>query len=426
MFTKTDKTAEVNVSQISKYYFDSKKSTLNNYLLRDIDHTDHSPNSSIRNINYVLKDISFCLKKGMALGIVGTNGSGKSTLLQIISGVLKPSLGELNIRGKIACILELGSGFNLEFTGRENIYINALCFGLSSKEVDLIFRKVVDFADIGDYIDKPLRIYSSGMIARLAFAVLANVKADILVIDEALSVGDSRFSLKCIRFIKEFKKTGIVILVSHDMSSISTVCDRCLWIEDGRQMFIGSTKSAIQQYNAFLFGNGTASVESHETIEMDEPNPIKINVESQKIKVFEFKFTNVKDGAKVSELRNINNSKIQFQINSEITINNAIVGFMISNRHGIEITTFNSDQINTSSPLHIIRGTTNNISFEFELPSLVEGDYSISIGLIEIVEGKQQTHLFIQDCCFFTSKSGFHNGIFQLRDVKFKNEVNNA
>ena len=141
------------------------------------------------------------------------------------------------------------------------------------------------------------------MVARLAFAVLANVQADILVIDEALSVGDSRFSLKCIRFIKEFKKNGIVILVSHDMSSISAVCDQCLWIENGRQMFLGNTKEAIQLYNAFLFGNKTISDESHEPEAMDNTIPIKINVESLKINVSEVKFTNVKNGAKVSELR---------------------------------------------------------------------------------------------------------------------------
>ena len=159
-----------------------------------------------------LKDISIDVRKGSALAIIGKNGSGKSTLLQIICGIVSPSEGSVEVQGKVAALLELGSGFNPEFTGRENIYLNATLFGLSKKEIDDRFNKIVEFSEIGEFIDEPTKTYSSGMVVRLAFAIITNVDADILIIDEALAVGDAYFTQKCMRFIERFRKNGTLIL----------------------------------------------------------------------------------------------------------------------------------------------------------------------------------------------------------------------
>jgi lipopolysaccharide transport system ATP-binding protein len=162
---------------------------------------------------WALKDVSFEVRKGQTVGIIGRNGSGKSTLLQMICGTITPTTGSIQTNGRVAALLELGSGFNPEFTGRENIYMNASVLGLNSSEIDIRFNDIVDFADIGDFVEQPVKTYSSGMMVRLAFAVIAHVDADILVVDEALSVGDAFFAQKCMRFLRKFMETGTVLFV---------------------------------------------------------------------------------------------------------------------------------------------------------------------------------------------------------------------
>jgi len=369
--------------------------------------------------SFALKNISFSLNAGTAIGIIGTNGSGKSTLLQLISGVLQPSSGSVKVYGNIACVLELGSGFNFDFTGRENVYINACCFGLTRNQIKDAIPNIEKFAELGDYFDKPVKIYSSGMVARLAFSIIANVNADILVVDEALSVGDHRFAIKCIRFIKEFKKRGIVIFVSHDMNSISSICDQCIWIENGEERFLGETKKAIQLYNAFLFGeNGT--FESLENEEVKTNIFGKINILSSKIDIIDFNFRN-----ETLTSSNKKNSSINFNIESKILIESAVIGFIITNRNGIEITASNSRQLGEKN-LKIIPFVRFNICFEFYLPKLADGDYSISVGIVEFKEGKQETHLFVQDCHFFSTKAGLRNGLFELPEIKFNISNSNA
>lgn len=179
---------------------------------------------------WALKDVSFQVRRGETIGIIGQNGSGKSTLLQMICGTLAPTSGGIDCRGRIAALLELGSGFNPEFTGRENIYLNAVVLGLTQKEVDEKFDDISAFADIGEFIEHPIKTYSSGMVVRLAFAVMVHVNADILVIDEALAVGDMRFQSKCIAFLRRFVDEGKTLLfVSHDVGAIRALCDRCIY-----------------------------------------------------------------------------------------------------------------------------------------------------------------------------------------------------
>ena len=183
-----------------------------------------------------LNDVSFEVKKGETVGIIGTNGAGKSTLLKIITGVLSSTLGEVTIKGKVSALLELGAGFNDEYTGIENIYLNGRMMGYTRKEMDERIGKIIEFADIGDFINHPVKTYSSGMFARLAFAVAINVEPDILIVDEALSVGDVFFQNKCFKKFDELRKRGVTILfVSHDIGSVRQMCSRVLWLEKRRR-----------------------------------------------------------------------------------------------------------------------------------------------------------------------------------------------
>ena len=189
---------------------------------------------------WALREVSFSIGRGETVGIIGRNGSGKSTLLQIICGTLRPTSGTVETRGRIAALLELGAGFNPEFTGRENVYLNGAILGLPRAEIDSRFDDIAAFADIGDYIDQPVKTYSSGMFARLAFAVYSNVDADILIVDEALAVGDARFQAKCMKRIKTIREDGATVLfVSHDVSSVRTLCERAIWLDAGRLMMAG-------------------------------------------------------------------------------------------------------------------------------------------------------------------------------------------
>ncbi len=180
-----------------------------------------------------LRDINFSIQRGETVGIVGRNGSGKSTLLQIICGTLAPSTGEVRVRGRVAALLELGAGFNPEFTGRENVYLNGSVLGLTRSEIDRRFDEIAAFADIGEFIEQPVKSYSSGMAMRLAFSVMAHVDADILIIDEALAVGDAFFTQKCMRYLREFKERGTLLFVSHDSSAVTGLCERAVWLDRG-------------------------------------------------------------------------------------------------------------------------------------------------------------------------------------------------
>lgn len=204
---------------------------------------------------YALQDISFDIEPGECVGFVGRNGSGKSTLLKILTGVLTPSAGAFEIRGKVSALLELGAGFNMEYTGIENIYLNATIMGFSRAEIDQRLPQILEFADIGDFVYQPVKMYSSGMFVRLAFALAINVDPDILIVDEALSVGDSYFQQKCYRKFMEFKKSGKTILfVTHDLSSVIRYCTRAFLMDGGRILGTGQPKMVVDQYKKLLAG----------------------------------------------------------------------------------------------------------------------------------------------------------------------------
>ncbi|MEE3915075.1 ABC transporter ATP-binding protein [Pseudomonas viridiflava] len=225
---------------------------------------------------WALRDISFDVNKGETVGIVGRNGSGKSTLLQIICGTLAPTLGEIQTRGRVAALLELGSGFNPEFTGRENVYLNAAVLGLTRDEVDERFDAIAGFADIGEFLDQPVKAYSSGMAVRLAFAVQAQVDPEILVVDEALSVGDARFQAKCFERLRQLKENGTsILLVTHSSEQVVTHCSRAILLEQSRIEMIGESRPVINRYTDLLFGRDKSPI-TEKSLDLAEAERVEI------------------------------------------------------------------------------------------------------------------------------------------------------
>ncbi|MGH6794723.1 MAG: ABC transporter ATP-binding protein [Methylocella sp.] len=204
--------------------------------------------------HWVLRDISFKVRRGETIGIVGRNGVGKTTLLQIICGITLPTLGSVQVNGRVAPILALGAGFDHELTGRENALIGGAILGMRRATVEARLADIAAFAEIGDFFYQPLKLYSSGMSARLAFAICAHADADILIVDEALSVGDAAFRAKCDDFIKDFANHGTILVVSHDLETLEEICDRVIWIEDGVVQGMGAANDVIASYREAIDG----------------------------------------------------------------------------------------------------------------------------------------------------------------------------
>ena len=223
---------------------------------------------------YALNDISFEIKKGETVGIIGKNGSGKSTLLKIITGVLTQTSGNVKVNGKVSALLELGAGFNPEYTGIENIYFQGNLMGYTEEEVDSKLQDILDFADIGEFINQPVKMYSSGMFARLAFAVAINVEPDILIVDEALSVGDVKFVFKCLNKLKNMQESGAtIILVTHDIQTVKTFCCRGIWIKNGNLLNVGSVEVVTNAYIRDLFQDDASRLN-----EFIQPGKVKTNI----------------------------------------------------------------------------------------------------------------------------------------------------
>lgn len=206
-------------------------------------------NKSKDEILQVLKDINITIKKGESVALIGTNGSGKSTLLKLMTKIIYPNKGKITVNGKLTSLLELGAGFHDDFTGRENIYFNASIFGLTKSEIDEKIDEIIEFSELGDFIDNPVRTYSSGMYMRLAFSVAINVDADILLIDEILSVGDQHFQEKCFQKLEELKSQGkTIVFVTHGMDSVKRFCTRAVWLHKGEIKMDGDTETVVQKY----------------------------------------------------------------------------------------------------------------------------------------------------------------------------------
>ena len=225
------------------------------------------PGNSRANEFWALQDINLEIPKGQTVGIVGRNGSGKSTMLQIIAGTLTPTTGEVIVKGRVSALLELGSGFNPEFTGRQNVFFNGRLLGLTQREIEEKFDEIAGFADIGDFLDEPVKTYSSGMFVRLAFAVAINVDPEILIVDEALSVGDGVFVHRCMASIKDFQDSGGTILfVSHDIGSVSRLCSKSVWINQGNIVEIGNPDEISRHYQAWMYEQINDYQKTHNTV----------------------------------------------------------------------------------------------------------------------------------------------------------------
>ena len=222
---------------------------------------------------YALKDVAFTVQRGESVGIIGRNGAGKSTLLQIIAGTLQPTTGNVRIKGRVAALLELGAGFNPEFTGRENVFLSGAVLGLGKTEMEARFDDVAAFADIGDFIDQPVKIYSSGMMMRLAFAVNTCVDPDILIVDEALSVGDAPFQAKCFRRLRQLIDKGVSLLfVSHDVGTVRSICSRALWLQNGQVEMWGEAKEVAREYEKFCWREQGVVFEEKESAPVAKPS----------------------------------------------------------------------------------------------------------------------------------------------------------
>lgn len=246
----------IKVENLSKCYqiYDQPSDRLKQFFLPRLLHLAGSPSKQYYREFWALKDVSFEVKKGETVGIIGRNGSGKSTLLQMICGTLNPTSGSITTHGRIAALLELGSGFNPEFTGRENVYMNASVLGLTKDEVDTRFDDIAAFADIGEFIEQPVKAYSSGMYARLAFSIAINVDPEVLIVDEALAVGDARFVAKCMRRIKNIQERGAsIFFVSHDVGSVRTLCERAIWLDKGCLVEQGEVFPVTGRFAEFMF-----------------------------------------------------------------------------------------------------------------------------------------------------------------------------
>ena len=229
-----------NVSKSFKLYYD-KHNTLKEKLV-------FWKNKKVE-LHEVLKEINLNIKKGETVALIGTNGSGKSTLLKLMTKIIYPSRGKIEINGKLTSLLELGAGFHPDFTGRENIYFNASIFGLTASEIDARVSEIIEFSELGDFIDSPVRTYSSGMYMRLAFSVAINVDAEILLIDEILAVGDQHFQDKCFAKLTELKNSGkTIVIVSHSLGSVRNLCNRAVWIYDGKVRMDGNVNKVIDEY----------------------------------------------------------------------------------------------------------------------------------------------------------------------------------
>lgn len=362
--------------------------------------------------HFALKGVDLSIYKGETVGIIGTNGSGKSTILKIITGVLNPTAGELKVNGRISALLELGAGFNMEYNGIENIYLNGTMMGFSEKEIDERLESILEFADIGDFVYQPCKTYSSGMFVRLAFAVAINIEPEILIVDEALSVGDVFFQAKCYHKFEEFKKMGKTILfVSHDLSSIAKYCDRVVLLNKGVKLGEGLPKEMIDTYKQVLVGQypipeeeesllqdeeinqlaaksadegkKTADVKKEKTEEKPAAEVLGINEKALEYgtkdgEIVEFYVTD-KNGIKTSAIIKGEECTLYLKVKFHSDVPAPIFAFTIKDKHGTDITGTNS-MVEKAFLEPVKKGDIKEITFTQKL-DLQGGEYLLSLGV---------------------------------------------
>lgn len=400
-----------------------------------------------------LDDVSFSVERGQAVGIIGKNGSGKSTLLQMICGTLHPTAGTVKTHGRVAALLELGAGFDPEFTGRENVYMNAALFGLSKEDVDERIEDILTFADIGNFVEQPVKTYSSGMFVRLAFAVIAHVDADILVIDEALAVGDSAFGQKCMRFLRRFRETGTILFVSHDTAAVTGLCDKAIWLDSGKLQASGPAKDVCEQYFGHIFGAdapreelGSSDILVPDNTEQEAAKRLTvapsdwidarqawINTTSARndIEVFAFDPSGADFGAGGAKIISVHltddggkpyrwivgGEKVQLSIQIDILQNltSPIVGFFVKDRLGQTLfgdNTFLTSQMESvaGSDIGPSLGNTLAVTFSFPMPILPKGTYTVAVAVADGTQEDHVQHHWLHDALTFKSHTSHAAG----------------
>jgi lipopolysaccharide transport system ATP-binding protein len=327
-----------------------------------------------------LKDISLDIQRGEIHGIIGVNGAGKSTLLKILVGVMDASSGSFKVGGTVASLLELGTGFHSELTGRENVYINASLLGFTKKEVDQKIAGIRDFADIGDFFDRPVKMYSSGMYVRLAFSFATSVDPDVLIIDEALSVGDVYFQQKCLQRIQEFKKTGVTILfVSHDLPAVKKLCDRCTLLSQGKIVHTGTPLECLDLYNALLPSFFKESAKQIADVHQGRLHKDSFESGNRKLEVTQVDMLN-SDLEPTAVFLSGEKAMIRLQVKTAAQdIQNPTFGILIRDRLGYDIFGTNTRLlgIDTGSPQ---LGHNFEVSYGIDM-NLGPGDYTLTISL---------------------------------------------
>lgn len=422
----------IRVQNLSKCYqiYDNPGDRLKQFVAPRVKHLLGLQHTPYYREFWALQDISFEVKRGETVGIIGRNGSGKSTLLQIICGTLTPTSGTVQTNGRIAALLELGSGFNPEFTGRENVYLNAAVLGLSKEEVDARFDKIAAFADIGQFMDQPVKIYSSGMYVKLAFAVIAHVDADILVIDEALAVGDAVFIQKCMRFIRAFQERGTLLFVSHDTASVQNLCKSAIWLGNGHVKQVGTSKEVAQAYFQYtmqeVYGDEVALNNNQPSAEASSAKPVEhvgtdIAGDENAIAILDnlskaagwdsgsanilsavfIKFDPDSPGV----LAGGEKVRLVIRAKAHQALGNALIGFLVRDRLGQDLFGENTWLLSKSKPCVVKPGQEFEASFVFQFPMLPNGQYSVTISVADGDQHSNVQHHWLHDALILTVSS---------------------
>lgn len=375
---------------------------------------------------WALKHVSFEVRRGETVAIIGRNGSGKSTLLQLICGTLDSTGGSVTTRGRVAALLELGAGFNPEFTGRENVYMSGTILGLRKEEIDQRFDDIAAFAEIGDFIEQPVKVYSSGMFVRLAFAVIAHVDADILIIDEALAVGDAVFTQKCMRYIRDFQKRGTLLFVSHDMGSVQNLCQNGIWLAHGESKMVGTSQEVSEAYLQHTlqetYGKDaklsaverkpakSALIETKRLLDYEARVTVKDNIEQAKGWQ-----TGVMEMLGVTLQRLDSDAQGAFQGGERVCLTvrakahqdlpQPILGFTVRDRLGQELFGENTLPFTDLQASPVAAGQAFSAEFTFVLPMLPNGEYAVMASAATGTLYDNIQHHFLHDILVLTVSS---------------------